>query len=284
MILLVPAPILELHSATVLKDDRPVLDALDLTIHQGEHTAILGPNGAGKSLLVSLLTHYERPVARTEGIPPVRVFGKDDWNVAELRLQLGIVSSDLHLHFVAGNSEGRIRGEAAVLSAFLSSHGILRYGTITDDMRARARQALDNVGAAHLARRWMDQMSSGEARRVMLARVLVTAPRALILDEPTTGLDLGARHAFMEQVRAVARRGTTIILITHHLEEIIPEIDRVVLLQQGRIAGQGAKRTMLSAAALGELFGVPVAVEEVDGYYYARPAATAGQAQGVGSA
>ena len=233
MILLVPAPILELHSATVLKDDRPVLDALDLTIHQGEHTAILGPNGAGKSLLVSLLTHYERPVARTEGIPPVRVFGKDDWNVAELRLQLGIVSSDLHLHFVAGNSEGRIRGEAAVLSAFLSSHGILRYGTITDDMRTRARQALDNVGAAHLARRWMDQMSSGEARRIMLARVLVTAPRALVLDEPTTGLDLGARHAFMEQVRAVARRGTTIILITHHLEEIIPEIDRVVLLQPG---------------------------------------------------
>jgi iron complex transport system ATP-binding protein len=281
MIVPVSVPVLELHNATVLKDDRPVLDALDLTIHQGEHTAILGPNGAGKSLLVSLLTHYERPVARIEGIPPVRVFGRDDWNVAELRLQLGIVSSDLHLHFVAGNSEGRITGEAAVLSAFLSSHGILRYGAITGDMRARARQALENVGAAHLARRWMDQMSSGEARRIMLARVLVTAPRALVLDEPTTGLDLGARHAFMEQVRAVARRGTTIVLITHHLEEIIPEIDRVVLLRQGRIAGEGAKRTTLSAAALAELFGVPVAVEEVDGYYYARPAATAGRAQGV---
>jgi len=279
-------PILELNGATVIKDDRSVLDALDLTIHEGEHTAILGPNGAGKSLLVSLLTHYERPVARIEGVPPVRVFGQDDWNVAELRLQLGIVSSDLHLHFVAGNSEGRITGEAAVLSAFLSSHGILRYGTVTDDMRARTRRALENVGAPHLARRWMDQMSSGEARRIMLARVLVTSPRALVLDEPTTGLDLGARHAFMEQVRSIARRGTTIILITHHLEEIIPEIERVILLRQGRIAGQGGKAAMLRPTPLGELFGVPVAVEEVDGYYYARPAAVAHShgAQGAASA
>jgi iron complex transport system ATP-binding protein len=277
-----PEPILELHSATVLKDDRPVLDALDLTIRDGEHTAILGPNGAGKSLLLGLLTHYERPVARIDGVPPVRVYGKDDWNVAELRLQLGIVSSDLHLHFVAGNSEGRITGEAAVLSAFLSSHGILRYGAITDEMRAKTRQALETVGAAHLARRWMDQMSSGEARRIMLARVLVTSPRALVLDEPTTGLDLGARHAFMEQVRAVARRGTTIILITHHLEEIIPEIDRVVLLRQGRIAGQGAKRKLLTADTLGGLFGLPVAIDEADGYYYARPAAAAAEpAEGV---
>jgi iron complex transport system ATP-binding protein len=116
----------------------------------------------------------------------------------------------------------------------------------------------------------------------MLARVLVTSPRALVLDEPTTGLDLGARHAFMEQVRAVARRGTTIILITHHLEEIIPEIDRVVLLRQGRIAGQGAKRKLLTADTLGALFGLPVAIDEVDGYYYARPAAAAAEpAEGI---
>ena len=140
-------PILQLTNATVVKDDRAVLDELSLTIRDGEHTAILGPNGAGKSLLVSLLTHYERPLARTEGIPPVRVFGQSDWNVAELRLQLGIVSADFHLHFVAGNNEGRMTAEAAVLSAFLASHGILRYGAITSEMRARTRQALEMVGA-----------------------------------------------------------------------------------------------------------------------------------------
>jgi iron complex transport system ATP-binding protein len=266
-------PILELTDATLIKDDRAVLEGLSLTIREGEHTAILGPNGAGKSLLLSLLTHYERPLARTEGTPPVRVFGESNWNVAELRGQLGIVSSDLHLHFVAGNSEGRIKGEAAVLSAFLVSHGILRYGTITEDMRARTARALETVGAAHLASRWMDQMSSGEARRVMLARVLVTSPRALILDEPTTGLDLAARHGFMEQVRHIARAGTTIILITHHIEEIIPEIERVVLLRAGRIAGDGPKKTMLKAETLGAVFGLAVAVEQADGYHYARPSA-----------
>jgi iron complex transport system ATP-binding protein len=266
------APLLQLHDATVVKDDRTVLDGLTLTIREGEHTAILGPNGAGKSLLVGLLTHYERPLARTSGMPPVRVFGDDGWNVFELRRRLGIVSSDLHLHFVAGNSEGRIRGDAAVLSAFHASHGILRYGEITSEMRARAAEALALVGASHLSSRWLDQMSSGEARRVMLARVLAASPRALVLDEPTTGLDLAARHGFMERVRAIARAGTTIILVTHHLEEIIPEIERVVLLRDGRIAGDGSKADMLMPEPLSRVFDMPVAVERVDGYHYARPA------------
>jgi iron complex transport system ATP-binding protein len=268
-------PILELSNATLVKDGRPVLDRLSLSVHEGEHTAILGPNGAGKSLLVSLLTHYERPLAPGDGPPPVRVFGTSNWNVAELRPQLGIISADLHLHFVAGNNEGRITGEAAVLSAFLASHGILRYGVVTDAMRARTRRALELVGASHLASRWMDRMSSGEARRVMLARVLVTSPRALVLDEPTTGLDLASRHAFMEHVRSVAQRGTTIILITHHLEEIIPEIARVVLLRDGRIVDQGPAASLLAAGPLSDLFGVPVTVERVDGYHYARPSASA---------
>src|SRR4029077_3877855 len=128
-----------------------------------------------------------------------------------------------------GNSEGRITGEAAVLSAFLASDGILRYGVITDGMRRSAAEALGRLGVPHLARRWLDEMSSGEARRVLLARALVTAPRALVLDEPTTGLDLVARHDFMERVRQIARAGTTLVLITHHVEEIIPEIERVIL-------------------------------------------------------
>jgi iron complex transport system ATP-binding protein len=265
-------PILELHEATVVKDGTNVLDGLSLTIEQGEHTAILGPNGAGKSVLVSLLTHQERPLARTNGgLPVVRVFGQDNWNIFDLRSQLGIVSSALHHHFVSGNSEGRITGQAAVLSAFLSSYGILRYGSVTSEMRERAAAALAMAGASHLARRTLDQMSSGEARRVMLARVLATSPRALVLDEPTTGLDMAARHEFMERVRHLARGGTSVILITHHVEEIIPEIGRVILLRNGRIAGDGPTREMITPAALGPVFGLKLAVDEVDGYFYARP-------------
>ena len=266
-------PVLQLTNATVVKGDRPILDGLTLTIGAGEHTAILGPNGAGKSALVRLLTHDDRPLA-AEGETPIRVFGHDNWDVFDLRAQLGIVSSDLHHRFVFGSNEGRVTAEAAVLSGFFATQGILRYGVVTPEMRRRAAEALDRMGVSHLTRRRLDEMSSGEARRVLLARALVTSPRALVLDEPTTGLDLVARHAFMERVRQIAREGTTLILITHHIEEIVPEIERVILLRGGRILASGPKRSMLTAERLSELFEAPVAVDEDAGYYYARPEGT----------
>jgi iron complex transport system ATP-binding protein len=172
---------------------------------------------------------------------------------------------------VFGNNEGRVMAEAAVLSGFFATQGILRYGVVTADMRRRAAEALERMGVAHLAGRRLHEMSSGEARRVLLARALVTAPRVLVLDEPTTGLDLMARHAFMERVRQIARDGTTLILITHHIEEIVPEISRVILLRHGRILRSGAKESVLTAEHLSALFDSRVAVDSADGYYYARP-------------
>ena len=269
-------PVLELREATVVKGDRRVLDGLTLTIHAGEHTAIVGPNGAGKSALVNLLTHEDRPLRRDDGSPSVLVFGDGNWNVFELRSQLGIVSSDLHHRFVLGNNEGRVTAEAAVLSGFLATQGILRYGAITQEMRRRAAESLARMGASHLAKRRLDEMSTGEARRVILARALVTAPRALILDEPTTGLDLVARHDFTERVRQIARDGTTLILITHHIEEIVPEIDRVILVSEGKIAAAGSKRDILTSAHLSKLFNAPIVLEESDGYFYARPGVRSG--------
>jgi len=268
-------PVLELRDATVVKNDRRILDGLTLTIAVGEHTAIIGPNGAGKSALVSLLTHDDRPLRHEDGSPSVLVFGEDRWNVFDLRAQLGIVSADLHHRFVLGNNEGRVTAEAAVLSGFLATQGILRYGAVTQEMRSRAADSLARMGVAHLSRRRLDEMSTGEARRVLLARALVTAPRALVLDEPTTGLDLVARHDFTERVRQIARAGTTIILITHHIEEIVPEIQRIVLVGHGRIAASGSTREILTSARISALFDAPLALEEEDGYYYARPSLAA---------
>ena len=268
-----PTPLLELTRATVLKDGRPALDDVSLTIHEGEHTAILGPNGAGKSVLVGLLTHHERAVPHDGGTPAVRVLGEARWDVSTLRGQLGVVSSALHQRFVAGNSEGYMTGHAAVLSAFFASHGILRYGTVTAEMQARTEAALARVGASHLAGRLLHEMSGGEARRVMLARVLVTGSRVLVLDEPTSGLDLAARHAFMETVRRIAGAGTTIVLVTHHTEEIVPEVQRVLLLKAGRILADGAPARMLTPDHMGALFDMPVAIDRVGDYLYARPAA-----------
>jgi iron complex transport system ATP-binding protein len=266
------APVLELRDAAVVRNGHRLLDGITMTIAAGEHTAIVGPNGAGKSLLVKLLTHEIRALAIADAPPAVRVFGSSNWPVFDLRAQLGIVSADLQQRLVSGNSEGRITGEAAVVSAFVASDGILRYGVITPEMHQCARDALARMGVAHLAGRWLNEMSTGEARRVLLARALVTSPRALVLDEPTTALDLVARHEFMERVRQIARDGTTLILITHHIEEVVPEIERVVLLRGGRVLAAGPKRSVLTSDRISALFGAAIVLDQADGYYYARPA------------
>ena len=260
-------PLLELTDATVVKGGVRILDGLTLTIRAGEHTAIIGPNGAGKTTLLNLLTHDDYPFADDERPPRVRVFGRDRWDVFDLRSQLGIISSDLHQRFVAGHSAGRIRGEDAVVSGFFATRGFLINWAVTPDMRQRALDSLERLGAGHLAGKWMDEMSTGEARRVLIARALVREPRALVLDEPSAGLDVVARLRFLETVRGIARQGTTIVLITHHVEEIIPEINRVIFLKDGRAAGDGPKTAMLTSERLERLFDGPVAVSQNDGYF-----------------
>ncbi|MBI3493354.1 MAG: ATP-binding cassette domain-containing protein [Acidobacteria bacterium] len=261
------APLLELTDATVLLGEARVLDRLTLSIHAGEHTALLGPNGSGKSTLMKLLTLQLYPLAAENGAAPIRVFGRDRWDVFALRSQLGIVSADLHDRFVHGNSNGVISGLEAVLSGFFASHGVFAHQRVTAAMRQKASDALERVGAAHLAMTPLATMSTGEARRVLIARALAHRPKALVLDEPTRGLDLVARHHFMEQIRGLARQGVTLLLVTHHVDEIIPEIARVILLQRGRVARDGPKTAVLTAASLGFVFEAPLVVETVDGYY-----------------
>jgi iron complex transport system ATP-binding protein len=268
--LTIPTPILELSDATVVKDGAAVLDRVSLTICSGEHTAIVGPNGAGKSTLVNLLTHEDRPLARSsagEGKPPIRLFGSDRWNVFDLRSRFGIVSADLHQRFVNGNSAGRITARDAVLSRFFTGHGFIFEAEVTPAMHDAADAVLARMGVAHLAGTTLDRMSTGEARRVLIARALVTSPEALLLDEPTTGLDLVARYQFLESVREVARRGTTLILVTHRVEEIIPEIETVVLLKGGRVAAGGPKAVTLTGANLTAVFGASISLTESGGYY-----------------
>jgi len=287
----VGTPLLELNNASVVLGGTRVLDRLTLTIGVGEHTAILGPNGAGKSTFIKLLTLQLYPaVESAEGqIPereggilerecfsranapsPIRVFGQDRWDVFQLRSRLGIVSADLHDRFVHGNSNGVLTGLDAVLSGYFATQGVFAHQRVTEAMRRQAMEALDRVDAGALARATLDTMSTGEARRVLIARALVHQPVALVLDEPARGLDLVSRHHFMERVRAVARQGTTILLVTHHVDEIVPEIERVILLRRGRIAADGPKSTVLTATSLSHAFDAPLTVEHAGGYFHIR--------------
>lgn len=246
------------------------LDGLSLTIHAGQHTAIVGPNGAGKSTLINLLTRDEYAQPHADGRPPVKIFGEERWDVFELRTRLGIVSADLQQRFVEGHSAGRITGTDAVLSGFFATRGFLLYAEITAGMRARAARALERIEASHLAGKVVNEMSTGEARRILIARALVSDPAALVLDEPAAGLDPVARGRFLNLVARIGEQGTTLVLVTHHVEEILPIVTQVALLKAGRVAMAGPKGDVLTSANMSAVFDAPVALEQNGDRFFLR--------------
>ncbi|PSJ40816.1 ABC transporter ATP-binding protein [Allosphingosinicella deserti] len=260
-------PLLELDQISVMRGERLVLDRLNLRIEQGQHIAILGPNGSGKSTLLGLLTREHYPLGGRQ----IRVLGRDRWSVADLRQVIGIVSPSLHAD-LAGRETGRgpLSAFDAVASAFFGASGVWQHHVLTAEMRSRTGRALERIGIAHLAARDMATMSTGEARRVLIARALVHEPRALFLDEPCGGLDPGTRRSFLETLRGLARGGTTLIMVTHHIEEILPEIDHVVTIRNGAVTGDDSKARLLDAASLSALFDADVTLDCVDGWYSAR--------------
>jgi iron complex transport system ATP-binding protein len=256
--------ILEIRNATVFRGETRVFDGLDLEIEEGRSTVVLGPNGAGKTTLLRLITRDLYCVVR-EG-SWVRVLGRERWNVFELRDRLGIVSPELQVRF-----ERRISGRDVVLSGFFSSVGLYRHQTVTASQRVRADQVIRSLRIDSLAERSFATLSAGEQRRFLLARALVHDPQSLILDEPTTGLDPQGAFGFLSIVRGLAREGKTLILVTHHLHEIPPEVEHVVLLKEGRVFAEGEKAEILSSEVLSELFGTSLELVEKDGHYRVFP-------------
>lgn len=243
-----------------MRGEKIALHDVTLRIQPSEHVAILGPNGSGKSTLIKTITRECYPLVEADS--SLTILGRESWNVFELRTMLGIVSNDL-----MGASTREITGLQAVLSGFFSSIGIQPYHHVTPEMMHKARAVLDLLEVPHLAEREMTAMSSGEARRILIGRALVHDPRALLLDEPSNSLDLRAQLELRETVQNLARAGIGILLVTHHLPDIIPEIDRVILLREGRVFADGSKTAVFSSEKLTDLFGMPVQLLERDGYY-----------------
>lgn len=254
-------PLLEMRNVNVVRGGREVLHSLDLTIAQGEHVAILGPNGCGKSTLIKTITRELYPVF--DPTTSIRLFGRDTWNVSELRTLMGIVSNDVE-PFTARP----IMGLEAVLSGFFSSVGLGYHHAVTEAMRRKARQVMRWLEIAHLSGREVSQMSSGEVRRVLIGRALVHSPRALLFDEPSNSLDVIAQMELRQTMRKLAASGLTLLLITHHLPDVVPEIGRVLFLREGRIVDDGPKARLLTARKLTELFGTAVGITRRDGHYH----------------
>ena len=238
------------------------LNGFTLQVERGEHVAILGPNGSGKSTLIKTITRECYPLLKPETI--LRIMGQDSWNIFELRSHIGLVSNDLMAQCTRD-----IKGLELVESGFFGSIGIWPNQIVTPEMRESAMAAMARLEVAHLADRWLDELSSGEARRLLIARALIHAPDTLLLDEPTTSLDLPSLREVRSQLRKLAADGVGLLLITHHLDDIIPEIERVVLLREGRVAFDGKKSEVLTSEHLSATFGIPLDVISRDGFYHA---------------
>lgn len=257
-----PEALLDIDRASVVAGDARLLEDFSLTIAPGQHTAILGANGSGKSTLVKLIARQLYPLAGGR----VSIFGRERWRVKELRARLGIVSPAVQSDFTGGE---RLEVLSAVASGFFDARGLWRH-ELTAAMRERAHEALDLMNARHLAGREMAGLSTGEARRVLIARALVHRPRALLLDEPCGGLDPATRRRFLEILRGLARAGTTLLMVTHHVEEILPEIDHVVALKGGRLFREGRKAELVDEPTLSALFDAPIRLGCRDGWYWSR--------------
>ncbi len=253
--------LLDLKNIQVMRGPKIVLHDFTLRIEAGEHVAILGPNGCGKSTLIKTVTRECYPVAR-EG-SSMTILGQQAWNVFELRSLLGIVSNDL-LAWCTGEAVGR----DVVLSGFFSSNDVYPNHTISRAQEELAEAALAELQVPHLGDRPVGEMSSGEAKRVLIARALVHRPRALLFDEPSNSLDLFARHSLRQTMRLLANSGIGTILVTHDLADVIPEIERVVLMSGGRIVADGRKHEILEPERLSQVFGLEVEMARRDGYYH----------------
>lgn len=244
-----------------MRGQKIALDDFTLRIGADEHVAILGPNGCGKSTLIKTITRECYPVAREES--SMSILGEDSWDVFALRKSLGIISNDLMLLCT-----GDASGIDVVLSGFFSSTAIYPNHRVEPRQRQMAEAALAILQISHLTDRSVGEMSSGEARRVLIARALVHKPRALLFDEPCNSLDLAAQQSLRKTMRDLANSGTAIVLVTHELADIVPEIQRVVLMNRGRIIADGTKEEILQVDKLSQLFGVPVEMARRDGHYH----------------
>lgn len=258
--------LIDIHNATIWRGATQVFENLTLTIPQRQRIAILGPNGSGKTTLLKTINRELYPVAKEDSW--IRILGRERWNVWELRRQIGLVSHDLQNRYTPTTTALEV-----VVSGFQSSigvHGLLAE-RVSDGQVAAAQQVLANLGIAEYAATELQAMSTGEQRRCLLARALVHEPATLILDEPTSGLDLAASFDYLRQISRLASAGQNLVIVTHHLNEIPPEVERVVLLKNGTIVADGSKEATLTSDILSDIYDTRVRVSQIDGHFLAYP-------------
>ena len=258
-----PAPLFQIRDARVVRAGRTILAIDRFDLAEGEHVALLGPNGAGKSTFIQLLTREVFPLHRDE--PPVRFRGQARPLLSDIKRALGIVSATMH-----DQVRVHLPVEEIVMGGISGTLGLPQHAALPKDARPRALDALDRLGIADLARRDVMTLSTGQVRRVLVARELMSDPQVLIFDEPCTGLDPEGMYHVRRTMSLLAAEGRSVVLVTHYPEDIIPAIDRVMLIKDAEVFADGPKAELLRSDTLSDLFDVPLEVEEREGWYALR--------------
>lgn len=258
-------PLFQIHDASVVRAGKTILHVGDFSLAEGEHVALLGPNGAGKSTFIQLLTREVFPLWREE--PPVLFRGQARPQLTDIKRTLGIVSSTMH-------DQVRVHLPVIdiVVGGLYGSLGVPLRAQVSERDRALAAGALERLGIAELAPRDVMTLSTGQVRRVLVARELVRDPQVLIFDEPCTGLDPEGMYHVRETMSTLAAEGRSVVLVTHYPEDVIPAIKRVLLIKDAEVFADGPKEELLTSGVMSELFGVPLVAAEADGWYSLRGA------------
>lgn len=258
-------PLLEIQNVTAYRGENRVFDGLNLTIAQGENVAILGPNGAGKSTLLKLLTRDIYPVVKPDSF--VKVYSSERVVMQQLRQKISWVSHDFQVDYLPITT-----GFEVVASGLLGTIGNLYQYEITPEQRQRTLQIMQQLNLLPLQDIAYFHLSTGQQRRLLLARALVMQPQTVILDEPTSSLDIQGCFQLLKDMRQLVANGSSVVLATHHIHEIIPEIERVVFIRDGRVVADGEKTGLLTSARLSALYDVPLRVIVDNEYYQVVPA------------
>ncbi|MDD5406195.1 MAG: ATP-binding cassette domain-containing protein [Sulfurovaceae bacterium] len=262
-----PKPIIFFDNVDLSYEVNPVLKNISLQINEGEHSAILGANGSGKSTLIKLINCELYPSYKNESFHR-EILGNERWIVSQLRKHLGVVTNDLHTRFLFEG--GHLSGFEAVISGFFGTLGLFKHLEISSTQIDAAMNAMMRLGIEHLKEKRLSQMSMGELRKCIVARALVHPVKAILLDEPTVGLDVKAQLDFITMMRNLANGGTTVILVTHHIEEVFEEIQKTVLIKDGMIYAAGEKVDIINSYNLSAIFNTPLKVISEQGRYSVR--------------
>jgi len=255
--------IIEFENIDVGYDENIILKDLNLKIKEKEHFVILGANGSGKSTLMKLIQSQIYPRYTKEF--KKEIFGKSRYSIFELRKELGVITNDLHNYFE--KEAGYMNGFEVVLSGYYSSIGIFTHQDFTNEQIKKAKEVMTFLEIEDLKYKKVSAMSTGQLRKCIVGRALIHDPKAFILDEPTVGLDIKAQINFIKTLKKLAKN-STIILVTHHLEEIFEEIQNVALIHNNTIYKIGQKKDILTNENLSTIFDTKLTIKEKNSRYY----------------